>query len=155
MSPSLALCFFSLIFTLVGAVFGTVGYREVRKTDHLLRKGMTAQGVVTRLAPMKLEGQSEASITIRSTGTTVYCPVIAWTTADDRPMETTSKLGRARDKTFRVGSRVEVRYDPADPSRWTLPAEGNGLGRVFVAMGALFLVLGLGFFAGILYVQVL
>ncbi|NXY99537.1 DUF3592 domain-containing protein [Streptomyces sp. BR123] len=155
MSPSPALWFFSLIFTLVGAVFGTVGYREVRKTGQLLRKGVTAQGVVTRLEPMQLEGQSEASITIRSTGTTVYCPVIAWSTADSRPMETTSRLGRPRDRTLRVGSRVEVRYDPADPSRWTLPAEGNGLGRAFVAMGALFVVLGLGFLAGVLYVQVL
>ncbi|MFJ9643638.1 DUF3592 domain-containing protein [Streptomyces sp. NPDC004244] len=153
MSPSLVLWLFSLIFTLPGAAIGTAAYREVRKNDHLLRKGMTAQGVVTRLAPMQLEGQSEASLTLRSTRTTVYRPVIAWTTADDRPMETTSNVGRPRDKTLRVGSRVEVRYDPADPSRWTLPAQGSGLWWAGVAMGALFVVLGLGFCAGALYVQ--
>ncbi|MFK0047591.1 DUF3592 domain-containing protein [Streptomyces sp. NPDC090741] len=68
---------------------------------------------------------SGAGSTSRSVGTTVYYPVITWSTGDGRAMETRTNIARPKDKTLPVGARVEVRYDQADPSRWTLPAEGT------------------------------
>ncbi|MFJ3174317.1 DUF3592 domain-containing protein [Streptomyces roseus] len=152
MSSSSALGILSLAFAVPGAVLGTASYRKVRATRRLLRDGARAQGVVIRLAAMRMQGAgSDDSITIRSTGTTAYAPVVAWNTADGRAMETTSSLARPLARTPAAGTRVEVRYDPADPSKWVLPAGGNGLWWVFVALGALFTVLGLGFGLGALY----
>ncbi|MFJ8073394.1 DUF3592 domain-containing protein [Streptomyces sp. NPDC096176] len=155
MSPSLVPWLFSLAFTPVGAVLGVAAYRNVRRNRSLLQRGMRAQGVVTRLEATRMHHGSEATITIRSSGTTAYYPVVAWTTADNRAMETRSNTARPRARTFAVGARVEVRYDPADPSRWMLPAESNGIWWLFVALGALFVVIGLGFFCGALLSQVL
>ncbi|WP_406187837.1 DUF3592 domain-containing protein [Streptomyces sp. NBC_01006] len=53
--------------------------------------------------------------------------------------------GRSSAASPPVGARVEVRYDQADPSRWTLPAEGTAFWRLFSALGALFVAMGLGF----------
>ncbi|MEU0370791.1 DUF3592 domain-containing protein [Streptomyces sp. NPDC006283] len=155
MSPALVPWLFSLAFTPAGAVLGVAAYRTVRRNRSLRRTGTRAQGVVTRLEATRMQHGSEATITIRSSGTTVCFPVIAWTTVDGRAMETRSNTARPRARTFAVGARVEVRYDPADPSRWTLPAEGNGLWWLFVALGATFAVIGLGFFFGALFSQVL
>ncbi|MEU8844067.1 DUF3592 domain-containing protein [Streptomyces roseus] len=152
MSSSSALGILSLAFAVPGAVLGTASYRKVRATRRLLRDGARAQGVVIRLEAVRMQGAgSEESITIRSTGTTAYAPVVAWSTADGRAMETTSSLARPLDRTPAAGTRVEVRYDPADPSKWVLPAGGNGLWWVFVGLGALFTVIGLGFGVGALY----
>ncbi|MFD9727367.1 DUF3592 domain-containing protein [Streptomyces sp. NPDC059072] len=152
MSASQVLWILALAFTLPGAVVGTAAYRKVRQIRTLLRRGARAQGVVTRLEATKLEGPGEgATITIRSSGTTVYSPVVAWTTADGQAMETSTNVARSLARTPAVGTRVEIRYDPTDPSRWTLPAEGSGFWRLGVALGGLFFVIGAGFLFGALY----
>ncbi|MFF1342008.1 DUF3592 domain-containing protein [Streptomyces sp. NPDC058290] len=152
MPPSSTLWILSLAFALPGAVLAAVSCHKVRETRRLLRDGVRAQGVVIRLEAMRMEGAGSGdSITIRSTGTTAYAPVVAWTTADGRAMETSSNVARPLNRTPAVGTRVEVRYDPANPSRWILPAGGNGLWWVFVGVGALFTVIGLGFGVGALY----
>ncbi|QLH24930.1 DUF3592 domain-containing protein [Streptomyces sp. Rer75] len=146
MSGSPAPWIFSLVFTLVGTVLGVVMYRQIQRRRTLLRTGARAQGVVTGLEPTHMTPGSEGGRTIRSYGTLVYYPVISWTTADDRPMETRFHMARPREKTFALGTRVEVRYDPADPSRWTLPAESDTVWWLFTAVGALFAAIGLGSF---------
>jgi len=147
MSDSSVPWILSLAFTPVGIVLGVVMYRKIRRNRTLLRTGASAQGVVTDLEPTQLQGHgSEGGRTVRSYGTTVYYPVIAWTTADDRPMETRTGIARPREQTFAIGTEVEVRYDPADPSRWTLPAESNNILWIFTAMGAVFAAVGLGLF---------
>jgi len=139
---------FSLTFTPVGTVLGVLMYGKIRRNRTLLRTGACAQGVVTDLEPthMKPPSSDGGGITIRSYGTLVYYPVISWTTADGRSMETRADIARPREKTLAIGTRVEVRYDPANPSRWTLPAESNTVWWVFTAVGALFAAIGLGFF---------
>ncbi|WKX68764.1 DUF3592 domain-containing protein [Streptomyces sp. XD-27] len=154
MSHSAVLWVFSLTFTPMGAVIGVAAYLKVRQIRRLVLTGIRAQGVVTRHEPTQMQGHGDATIIIRSSGTTVYFPVIAWTTADNRPMETRSDIARPLDETLAIGARVEVRYDPADPSRWTLPAESNSLWWLAVGLGALFAVIGLGFFFGALFSQV-
>ncbi|RNG18318.1 DUF3592 domain-containing protein [Streptomyces botrytidirepellens] len=145
MSDSLVPWIFSLVFTPVGTVLGVVMYRKIRRNRTLLRTGASAQGVVTDLQPTRMQSPgSEGGATIRSHGTLVYYPVISWTTADGQSRETRTDIARPREKTLAVGTRVEVRYDPANPSHWTLPAESNTVWWVFTAMGALFAAIGLG-----------
>ncbi|MEV0415167.1 DUF3592 domain-containing protein [Streptomyces sp. NPDC050448] len=134
-----------------GAVLGVVAYLKVRQAQRLVREGKRTQGVVTRLESTQIAPGSDATTTSsRSSGTTVYYPVITWATDDGRAMETRTNIARPKNRTLAVGTRVEVRYDPAAPSRWTLPAEGNGLWWLFTALGGLFMVIGLGFFLGAL-----
>ncbi len=151
MSTSQVLWLFALIFIPAGAVIGAAAYRKAWQVRTLVRRGARAHGVVIRLAATKLEGPGEGgTITFRSSGTTVYYPVIAWITADGRAMETRTDIARSRDRTLAVGTRVEVRYDPAKPTRWTLPAESSLLWWLFVGIGALFVVIGSGFLVGAL-----
>ncbi|WP_168714546.1 DUF3592 domain-containing protein [Streptomyces sp. A0592] len=151
MSTSQVLWLFALIFIPAGTVIGAAAYRKVWQVRALVRRGTLAHGLAIRLAATKLEGPGDGgTITFRSSGTTAYYPVIAWTTADGRAMETRTDIARSRDRTLTVGTRVEVRYDPAKPTRWTLPAESSLLWWLFVGIGALFVVIGSGFLVGAL-----
>ncbi|MFJ5806520.1 DUF3592 domain-containing protein [Streptomyces sp. NPDC093093] len=136
------------VFTAAGSVIGVVASLKIRRVRFLLREGNTARGVVTRLEETRIAPASDAGSTSRSVGTTVYYPVITWSTGDGRAMETRTDIARPKDRTLRVGARVEVRYDEADPSRWTLPAEGTAFWWLFSALGALFVAMGLGFALG-------
>ncbi|MFD4241891.1 DUF3592 domain-containing protein [Streptomyces sp. NPDC058525] len=150
MSPSQAFCLFALLFTSAGSVVGAVAFLKVRQARRLLRHGMSAQGVVKRLELTRIAPGAETTGTSRSSGTTVYYPVIAWTSGDGRAMETRTDIARPMSRTLPVGARVEVRYDAADPTRWTLPAEGQAFWWLFLALGAVFAVVGLGFLVGAL-----
>ncbi|MEU2718226.1 DUF3592 domain-containing protein [Streptomyces sp. NPDC007205] len=148
MSSSQVLWLFASLFTPAGAAVGVAAFLKVRQARRLLREGTRARGMVTRLEQTRIAPVSDTTSTSLSSGTTVYYPVIAWSTDDGRAMETRTNIARPKNRTLPVGTRVEVRYDPADPSRWTLPAEGNGFWWLFVAIGVLFVVIGLGFFLG-------
>ncbi|MFF5809688.1 DUF3592 domain-containing protein [Streptomyces sp. NPDC012746] len=148
MSASQILLLFASVFTAAGSVIGVVASLKIRRVRFLLREGSTARGVVTRLEETRIAPASDAGSTSRSVGTTVYYPVISWSTDDGRAMETRTNIARPKDRTLPVGARVEVRYDQADPSRWTLPAEGTAFWWLFSALGALFVLMGLGFALG-------
>ncbi|MFG2291774.1 DUF3592 domain-containing protein [Streptomyces sp. NPDC048603] len=146
----------ALVLTASGAAIGTAAYIRARRTQRLLRTGTTARGVVSRLKTSRMSGMdSDATIVFRSTGTTVYAPVIAWTTAGDRRMETESSIARTKDKTPAPGTRVEVLYDPANPDHWILAGESPKLWWFGAALGALFTMAGLGLLVGALFTQVL
>ncbi|MGP3975878.1 DUF3592 domain-containing protein [Streptomyces sp. 8N114] len=122
---------------LVGTVCSAIGCRDLLRARSLRRKGARAEGVVTRLQPSSMR-------TYRSgPSATVYSPVIAWTTADGRPMETEHNLARELHHNPPPGTQVTVCYDPADPSRWTLPSAGTFVDWFVGAMGAAFAVVGL------------
>ncbi|MFD8019043.1 DUF3592 domain-containing protein [Streptomyces lavendulae] len=148
MSASQILLLFASVFTATGSVLGVVASLKIRRVRFLLREGSTARGMVTRLEATRIAPASDVGSISRSVGTTVYYPVITWSTADGRAMETRTNIARPKDRTLPVGSRVEVRYDQADPSRWTLPAEGTAFWWLFCALGALFVVMGLAFALG-------
>ncbi|MFF4321345.1 DUF3592 domain-containing protein [Streptomyces sp. NPDC001568] len=148
MSASQILWLFASVFTAAGSVIGVVASLKIRRVRVLLREGSTARGVVIRLEETRIAPASDAGSTSRSVGTTVYYPVITWSTGDGRAMETRTNVARPMDRTLPVGARVEVRYDAADPSRWTLPAEGTAFWWLFGALGALFVAMGLGFALG-------
>ncbi|MBL1099305.1 DUF3592 domain-containing protein [Streptomyces coffeae] len=133
------------MFILVGGVFCLLMFLALRQVRSLLQRGVRTEGVVSRLESRQLSGHgSESTTTLRSRGTTVYAPVVAWTTADNQPRETKGNMARPLDKTVRPGTRVAVVYDPADPSHSTLPSEGMSLGHYWSAIGfgALFVVVG-------------
>ncbi|MFB7836038.1 DUF3592 domain-containing protein [Streptomyces sp. NPDC056056] len=150
MSVSHALWLFALLFTPAGAVIGIVAGRKALQARRLLRRGSVAQGAVTRLERTQIAPGSDSTSTTRSYGTTVYYPVVAWTTAEGRTMESRARIARPAGQVRPVGSRVEVRYDPADPAQWTLPADGIAFWWLFVGMGSVFSLVGLGFFLGAL-----
>ncbi|WP_327309657.1 DUF3592 domain-containing protein (plasmid) [Streptomyces sp. NBC_01298] len=150
MSPSHVLWLFALLFTPAGAVVGGVACRNALQARRLLRHGTIAQGTVTRLERTQIAPGSDNNGTTRTFGTTVYYPVVAWATADGRIMESRARIARPAGKVRPVGARIDIRYDPADPTHWTLPADGSAFWWLFVAMGALFSMVGLGFLLGAL-----
>ncbi|MEV5970388.1 DUF3592 domain-containing protein [Streptomyces sp. NPDC051921] len=136
----------ALAFTPTGAVLATAAHGRIREIRRLIRTGERAQGVVIRLEPTQLEGPgSESTITVRRSGTTAYYPVIAWTTVDGQAMETRTHVARPLNRTLSLGARVDVRYDAAKPSRWTLPAEKPGVWWLFVGLGGLCVAIGTAF----------
>ncbi|WP_353962375.1 DUF3592 domain-containing protein [Streptomyces sp. NBC_01443] len=83
-SASQILLLFASVFTAAGSVIGVVASLKIRRVRFLLREGSTARGVVTRLEETWIAPASDASSTSRSVGTTVYYPVITWSTGDGR-----------------------------------------------------------------------
>lgn len=152
-SSSSVLWILGAAFTPAGAALGTGMYWHIRRRRALLQDGARAEGVVARLTERQMKGPSShtTSTLHSSTGPFAYAPVIAWTTADGRAMETEWNVARPQEQALAVGAPVEVRYDPANPSRWTLPTEGSALWWLFTAVGALFTVLGLGFLGGAMF----
>ncbi|MEU3192570.1 DUF3592 domain-containing protein [Streptomyces sp. NPDC006992] len=149
MSPFGLSLLFSAVFMPVGAMVGALAYGRVRRIRSLLADGAQARGVVTRLEAREMSGPSESGgVTFRSYGTTVYHPVVSWTTEAGRPMETRNMIGRPLHRTPPVGTEVTVFYDQAKPSRWTMASEGTAIPRVCVAVGAVFLAVGTGFLLG-------
>lgn len=149
MSPFGLSLLFSVVFMPAGAVVGASAYLRVRRVRSLLADGAQTQGVVTRLEAREMSGPSETGgVGIRNFGTTVYHPVVSWTTDAGRSMETRNMIGRPLHRTPPTGTEVTVFYDPARPSRWTMPSEGTAIPRVFVAVGTVFLAIGTGFLLG-------
>ncbi|MEV2254445.1 DUF3592 domain-containing protein [Streptomyces sp. NPDC050147] len=123
---------------LTGAITSAVACRGLLRDRRLRQKGAWAQGVVTRLHPTKLGSDPSGP------STPMYCPVIAWTTADGRPMETESHVARALHRNAPPGTPVTVYYDPADPSRWTPSSAGTRIYWLVAAAGAVFALIGVG-----------
>ncbi len=73
-----------------------------------------------------------------------YFPVIAWTTADGRPMETDDRVVRELHHSPPPGTPVTVYYDPADPSRWMVPSTAALVYWLLGGIGAVFAVAGVG-----------
>ncbi|MFI6093772.1 DUF3592 domain-containing protein [Streptomyces sp. NPDC051218] len=130
---------------LLGAITSALACRALLRDRRLRRKGARAQGVVTRLHPTRLSSNRSNS------PTTVYYPVIAWTTADGCTMETEGHVARALHHNAPPGSPVTVYYDPANPSRWTLPSAGTRIYLLVGAGGAAFVLIGIGIALAMLF----
>lgn len=138
MPPSLEFWLLPTVFMLIGAVTSAIACRALLRDRSLRRRGARAEGVVTRLRPTRLSSKRSGPSTI------VYYPVIAWTTADGRPMETEGHIARELHRNAPPGTPVTVYYDPAAPSRWTLPSAGTRMYWLFGATGATFALIGVG-----------
>lgn len=78
----------------------------------------------------------------------ILCPVVRFTSAAGQEVEFQSAFG-SRPAMHKVGQRVRVLYDPAEPHNAEIDsAVARGLSAaVMLAMGAIFLCLGCGFLA--------
>ncbi|MFW5417770.1 DUF3592 domain-containing protein [Nocardiopsis sp. CNT-189] len=93
-----------LLVLLVGVVLAAGQVREILRTRNLRRTGARADGEVVR-----------HSIGESSNGNTTYAPVVAWRTPDGRKREYCPSWRNSGKGRFRVGRRVVIYYDPADP----------------------------------------
>ncbi|MFJ6794922.1 DUF3592 domain-containing protein [Streptomyces sp. NPDC091268] len=120
---------FSLIPLTIGLVFLGFGAHGLRRAKALRRAGITAQGRIVR-HDVRRDGE----------GSTLYFPVVAWTTRDGRACEHASRFGRGRvSGPFGVGAAATVRYDPRDPSRFALQGwDVTSVDLLFAVLGALF-----------------
>ncbi|MFJ5635194.1 DUF3592 domain-containing protein [Streptomyces goshikiensis] len=150
MSVPHALWLFALLFTPAGAVIGIVAGRQALQARRLLRCGSVAQGYghAAGAGPDRSRlGQQQHD---QNYGTTVCCPVVAWTTAGGRAMESRARIAWPAGRVRPIGPRVEIRHDPADPAQWTLPIGGIVFWWLFAGMGVVFSMVGLGFLLGAL-----
>ncbi|MFI5980021.1 DUF3592 domain-containing protein [Streptomyces sp. NPDC051555] len=119
---------FSLIPLVLGAAFLAIGAYGLRRTAALRRTGVTTRARIVRHAVRRGDE-----------GATYHYPVAAWTTADGRACTYESRFGRGSvGPGAAVGATVLVRYDPRDPSRFTIQGwEGKGVDLLFTVLGAL------------------
>ncbi|MFD7029559.1 DUF3592 domain-containing protein [Streptomyces sp. NPDC059917] len=119
---------FSLIPLVLGTVFLAFGTYGLRRTAALRRTGVTTTARIVHHA-----------VRTGDEGARYHFPVAAWTTADGRACAYESRFGRGSvGPGAAVGATVLVRYDPRDPSRFTIQGwEGKGVDLLFAGLGAL------------------
>lgn len=123
-----------VIFTIVGLAFVVSGLRSLRTARRFRAVALRAPGLVTDL---------RFHSTAHGRGGTWF-PVLRFTTADGRHVETQAMYGR-RPPAAQPGDAVTVAYDPADPTTAALEGGAGGglIGILFVTMGSTFAALGL------------
>ena len=123
-----------VLFTVVGLIFATMGFRTLRTDRDFQAVALRAPGTVTDLR-FRSVGRRRASGT--------WFPVVRFDTADGRRIDTEAMYGR-RPAPARRGEEVTVLYDPADPTRAALEGKSGGgaLGLIFVVVGLTFAALG-------------
>ena len=128
--------FVPLVFVVIGVGLILSSLRRYRAYRRFLARAVHVGGEVTGHDAVRIRSDS---------GTTTYWhPVLRFTTADGRLVDTRSMAGR-RLKRPAVGERVEVLYDPLDPLRAGLPGASGAmstltplfLGLVFIPVGLL------------------
>ena len=129
-----------VLFTVGGLAFVVMGIRSLRSARSFQAVALRAPGIVTDLRYR----------TTRTTGTEngpsgSWFPVLRFATADGRHVDTEAMYGQS-PRPARVGDTVAVLYDPEDPTRAALEGKlgGGFLGVMFVVMGSMFALLGLG-----------
>lgn len=115
----------------LGVVFAGVGGWRLIRARRLRASGVAARGTVV----------SRVSSLSGGYGAVRHHPEIAFTTADGRAMRVTSPVGSS-ESTLLPGHTVTVYYDPADPSRVSIPDDETAVDRVLLAIG-LVMLLGL------------
>ncbi len=136
-------------FLLLGLTFIWLGMRTRSSSRRLGPTASRASGVVTELRYVARAGGS---------GGGLYYPVLRFSTADGRQVDTLARYGR-RPALVSVGEQVTVLYDPADPAIADLEGmgavlgdtDGGCLGTGLVVVGSAFVGLGLLTGAGLVF----
>lgn len=97
---------------LVGAVFVAFGCYGMRRQRHLARVGQVTAAQVVDLKEERTSGPD-------GDDGSVFYPVVAFHVADGRAVRTPTRSG-GYPPPARVGERVEVIYDPANPQNVAL-----------------------------------
>lgn len=119
----------ALIFGLSGLACVIAGTWIVVNARRFRRRAVRVPGRIVELSSFSGGGSS-----------TLYRPVVAFTTLDGTPVEAKSVFASFPPVGF-VGEAVYVLYDPADPARArvdSLSGRGTLFGALFVAFGVVF-----------------
>lgn len=128
----------------VGFLTVVIGGAMLASRFRFRQRADMAQGTITALRAVAAGG-SGAAVSGMGTGL-VYRPTVRFTTADGQTLEVESRTG-TNPAPGEVGNAVTVRYDPADPSRFSLTSSARASGCV---AWALILLGGLVFVAAAL-----
>lgn len=117
-----------------GLVFAAIGAVTLMSQARFRRRARTAPGIITGLRAARTRGSGAGEL-----GSQRACyPTVRFTTAAGQEVEAESRL--ATNPPGRPGQQVTVRYDPADPRRFTTAAMARTAGFVsvgFVVTGGL------------------
>jgi hypothetical protein len=110
-----------LTLGVLAVVWAVLAYRSERR---FLRTALRASGVIESLKAERME---------RST---VYFPIIRFTTAAGVAVTATSKTGKSSG--YPIGQQIAVLYDPGDPNNLQIDARWS---RWLIVAGAIFVAL--------------
>jgi hypothetical protein len=125
-------------FAVFGLLFTAVGVGILVRRSRFRQRALTTQGVITNLRSV-VRTSADGLDTIR-----VYRPTVRFLTAEGLCIEAESRTG-SNPSPGRVGKLVTVRYDPADPHRFTLTSMERVSGWVamsFILLGCLAFIMG-------------
>jgi hypothetical protein len=119
----------------VGFLIVVIGAAMLASRFRFRRRADTTQGTITALRAVATGGSE------LGTGL-VYRPTVRFTTADGETVEVESRTG-TNPAPGKVGEAVTVRYDPADPRRFSITSTSRASGCVawaLILFGALIFV---------------
>lgn len=122
----------------VGFLIVVIGAAMLASRFRFRRRADTAQGTITALRAVAAGGSGDG---ISGMGM-VYRPTVRFTTAGGDTVEVESRTG-TNPAPGKVGNVVTVRYDPADPRRFSLTTTARATGCVawaLILLGALIFV---------------
>ncbi|MFN4147700.1 MAG: DUF3592 domain-containing protein [Runella sp.] len=125
---------FHFIFILLGLIFLVIAWFIYQNQREFLTTAKTAEGVVKQLM---------FSSSRKSRGT--YHPLVEFQTPDGQIHSFRSETG-SNPAAYEVGERVEVKYDPRNPSQAKLNSFWDlwGLLAVLAGFGMIFFMVGVG-----------
>ena len=131
------------VFAILGAAMVAIGVAVARSTRDFERRAVRAPG---RVVDVRWEAVGPAGDKIM-TG----FPVLSFTLPDGRAVETVANTGTTLD-VMKEGQAVDVLYDPADPTQARVDSGASSagstlVGAAFIAIGGVFVVLGLAMLA--------
>lgn len=121
----------------LGVVFAGASGAGLLKARRLRGSGVEAQAVV-------LAQQGMPSAAAAGSAGTLQAPVLLFTTREGRTIRVTSPVG-SNQSMLLPGQTVTVYYDPADPTRVSIPQHETGVYRILLAAGLLMLALLAGY----------
>ncbi|MEN9206915.1 MAG: DUF3592 domain-containing protein [Gloeomargarita sp. GMQP_bins_120] len=144
---------FRLVFCLIGlAMLGFAGW-DAHRTWQFVQVAAKTTGEVVDLERQRLADEDyddhyayrryRYSGRIGHRRSVSYYPVVVYTLPDGRRLEVVARTGSTPPR-YRIGQRVEVLYDPQNPSRarindffelWLLPLFFGGFGLFFTIGG--------------------
>lgn len=131
-------------FGVIGVLFAWWGVRRMRSVSAFKRMAARAPGVCIGLDRQRFRGGG-----IDATPSTIFYPVVRFALPDGRQVETRTESG-ASPPPAREGAAVTVLYDPARPERARVEGvlgDGTIPYTMFIVLGSVFAVVGLGVFA--------
>jgi hypothetical protein len=125
----------TFILILAGLILLLLGMRQMKSGDAYVAHAVKAQGEVVALAEKRY-------IVTKGKAHKAFYPVVRFT-ADGREMRFTSDMAGSQPE-YKVGDKVEVVYDPADPSKAKInhPASTHAAGYALCAAGVALIVAG-------------